>query len=45
MVQWSHAHDAHVAGTAANLDELRARVELQAQQQPRIPARTAWRRT
>jgi outer membrane protein TolC len=26
------AHDAHEAGTAANLDELRARVQLQAQQ-------------
>lgn len=28
-----HAHAAHLAGTAANLDELRARVQLQAQQQ------------
>jgi outer membrane protein TolC len=28
-----HEHDAHVAGTAANLDELRAQVELQTQQQ------------
>ena len=27
------AHDAHVAGTATNLDELRARVQLQTQQQ------------
>jgi outer membrane protein TolC len=31
-----HAHEAHVAGTAANLDELRARVQLQSQQQVRI---------
>ena len=33
-----HAHAAHEAGTAANLDELRARVELQAQQQALIAA-------
>jgi len=33
-----HAHDAHEAGTAANLDELRARVQLQAQQQALIAA-------
>jgi outer membrane protein TolC len=32
----SHAHDAHLAGTVANLDELRARVQLQSQQQTRI---------
>jgi outer membrane protein TolC len=40
-VQLDHAHDAHVAGTAANLDELRARVQLQAQQQSRILAENA----
>jgi outer membrane protein TolC len=34
----SHAHDAHMAGTAANLDELRARVQFQSQQQTRIAA-------
>ena len=34
----SHVHDAHLAGTAANLDELRARVQLQAQQQALIGA-------
>jgi outer membrane protein TolC len=34
----SQAHDAHVAGVAANLDELRARVQLQAQQQALIGA-------
>jgi outer membrane protein TolC len=33
-----HAHAAHEAGTAANLDELRARVELEAQQQALIEA-------
>jgi outer membrane protein TolC len=31
-----HEHDAHVAGTAANLDELRAQVELETQQQTLI---------
>jgi outer membrane protein TolC len=34
----SQAHAAHQAGTAANLDELRARVQLQAQQQALIAA-------
>lgn len=38
QVLLNHAHDAHVAGTAANLDELRARVQLQSQQQARILA-------
>ncbi len=33
-----HAHAAHEAGTAANLDELRARVELETQQQALIAA-------
>jgi len=37
----SQAHEAHEAGTAANLDELRARVELQAQQQTLITAENA----
>ena len=32
------AHEAHEAGTASNLDELRARVQLQAQQQALISA-------
>ena len=36
-----HAHDAHVAGTAANLDELRARVQVQSQQQAVIAAQNA----
>lgn len=33
-----HEHAAHTAGTAANLDELRAKVQLQAQQQALIAA-------
>ena len=33
-----HAHEAHVAGVAANLDELRAKVQLDAQQQALIAA-------
>jgi outer membrane protein TolC len=33
-----HVHAAHEAGTAANLDELRARVQLEAQQQALIGA-------
>jgi outer membrane protein TolC len=33
-----HAHEAHEAGTAANLDELRAKVQLQSQQQMLIEA-------
>jgi len=37
----SQAHEAHQAGIAANLDELRARVELQAQQQAIIAAQNA----
>ena len=38
MVAWTHAHEEHVAGTLANLDELRARVQYQAQEQARIEA-------
>jgi outer membrane protein TolC len=37
----SQVHAAHEAGTAANLDELRARVQLQAQQQALIGAGNA----
>ena len=40
-----HVHAAHQAGTAANLDELRARVQLQAQQQSRIWLKMPWKRT
>lgn len=38
QVAFNQAHDAHMAGTASNLDELRARVQLQAQQQALIAA-------
>ncbi len=36
-----HAHAAHEAGTASNLDELRARVQLQSQQQALLYAQNA----
>ncbi|HTW80808.1 MAG TPA: TolC family protein [Terracidiphilus sp.] len=35
---YNQAHEEHLAGTVANLDELRARVELQTQQQSQIAA-------
>ncbi len=38
QVLYDHQHQAHVAGTVANLDELRAQVELQTQQQALIAA-------
>ncbi|HVU46294.1 MAG TPA: TolC family protein [Terracidiphilus sp.] len=38
QVLLNHEHLAHLAGTAANLDELRAKVQLQAQQQALIAA-------
>jgi outer membrane protein TolC len=38
QVLLDHAHQAHEAGTSANLDELRAKVELQSQQQALITA-------
>ncbi len=38
QVLFDQAHAEHVAGTASNLDELRARVQLQAQQQALIAA-------
>jgi outer membrane protein TolC len=41
QVQFSQAHAAHEAGVVANLDELRARVQLQAQQQAVIAAENA----
>ena len=40
-LQYEHQHEAHAAGTAANLDELRARVQLQSQQQALIAAQNA----
>jgi outer membrane protein TolC len=41
QVLLDHVHAAHEAGTAANLDELRARVQLEAQQQQLIAARNS----
>jgi outer membrane protein TolC len=41
QVLLNQTHAAHEAGTVANLDELRARVQLQAQQQARIQAENA----
>ncbi len=38
QVLFNQAHEEHLAGTASNLDELRARVQLQAQQQTLISA-------
>jgi outer membrane protein TolC len=38
---YSHARAAHEAGTIANLDELRARVQLQAQQQALLAAQNS----
>jgi outer membrane protein TolC len=42
QVQFNQAHEQHLAGTAANLDELRARVQLQTQQQVLIGAETSY---
>jgi outer membrane protein TolC len=42
QVQLDNIHAAHLAGTAANLDELRARVQLQSQQQALINAENIW---
>jgi outer membrane protein TolC len=41
QLQLNNAHEAHLAGTVANLDELRARVQFQSQQQSRIEAENA----
>lgn len=41
QLQLNNAHEAHLAGTVANLDELRARVQFQSQQQARIEAENA----
>jgi len=41
QLQFHQAHAAHEAGTASNLDELRARVQLQAQQQALIAAQNS----
>ncbi len=45
QVLFEQAHAAHEAGTAANLDELRARVQLQAQQQAVIAAQNTLDKT
>ena len=42
QVLLNQAHEAHLAGTAANLEELRARVQLQAQQQALIAAQASF---
>jgi outer membrane protein TolC len=42
QTQLDQTHAAHQAGTAANLDELRARVQLQSQQQARINAENTY---
>jgi outer membrane protein TolC len=42
QVQFDHAHEEHLAGTAPHLDELRAQVQLQAQQQARIAAEASY---
>jgi outer membrane protein TolC len=41
QLQLDHAHEAHEAGVVANLDELRARVQLQAQQQALVAAQNS----
>lgn len=41
QVLFNNAHEEHMAGTVANLDELRAKVELQAQQQALSSAQNA----
>jgi len=42
LVQYNNAHAAHLAGTVANLDELRPRVQYQAQQQATIAAQNTY---
>lgn len=42
LVQFNNAHAAHVAGTVANLDELRPRVQYQVQQQATIAAQNTY---
>jgi len=41
QLQFDNTHAAHLAGTVANLDELRARVQLQSQQQVLIAAQNS----
>jgi outer membrane protein TolC len=42
LVQYNNAHAAHEAGTVANLDELRPRVQYQTQQQVTIAAENSY---
>jgi outer membrane protein TolC len=42
LVQFNHAHEQHQAGVAPSLDELRARVQYQTQQQVRIAAENSY---
>ncbi len=42
LVQLNNAHEAHMAGTVSNLDELRPRVQYQAQQQATISAENSY---
>ena len=44
QVLFDHAHAAHEAGVAANIDEVRAKVQLQAQQQLLILARNQYQK-
>lgn len=44
QLQYEHAHEEHLAGTAAHLDEIRAQVQLQAQQQARISAEASYQK-
>jgi outer membrane protein TolC len=41
LVQLNHAHEEHAAGVATNLDEIRAKVQYQSQQQVTIAAQNA----
>jgi outer membrane protein TolC len=42
LVQLNHAHEQHLAGVATNLDEVRARVQYQTQQQVTIAAQNEY---
>ena len=44
LVQLNNVHQEHLAGTAANLDELRARVQYQSQQQVTVAAQNVYQK-
>jgi outer membrane protein TolC len=44
QVLFDHAHEAHVAGVVANIDEVRAKVQLQAQQQHLLYAQNGYKK-